>query len=216
VEVLRAASAPPASAPPSLGRLAAADHALVQRVLAANAVDRTPAPPASSYFGEVFRVIQEAVLQALLRGARMLRLPKPLFLAFAVLAALAAILLIVRALLPRLRRSRRPPADPAATHELPAAARDAGSWRAELERCLAAGRTAEALLAAWWWLARSLAGSLAEPDWTSRDLVERAPRAVRPELAGLVRRLDALTYGPRRPTPEDVTSLVGRLEEVLS
>ncbi|HEV7785967.1 MAG TPA: hypothetical protein VGQ28_11565, partial [Thermoanaerobaculia bacterium] len=95
----------------------------------------------------------------------------------------------------------------------PAAELDAAGWRAELDRRLAAGLSAEALEAAWWWLARSLAGSRALADWTSRDLVTRVGR---PDLASLIRRLDAFIYGPRRPAPEEVRGLVDRLEEALT
>jgi hypothetical protein len=97
--------------------------------------------------------------------------------------------------------------------DLPAAERSATAWRAELERRLAAGHIAEALEALWWWLARSVAASQAEPAWTSRDLVARSRRE---DLRDLVRRLDAFTYGPRRPAVEDLRRLVGGLEEALS
>jgi hypothetical protein len=185
---------------------------VLERALAG--VERTPAPPEGSYLGELGHAFQEALVRAILRGAEMLHLMRTTFLAIAVVVMLAAVLLIVRALLPRLRqRSRRPEPGALASTPAAAAARDAAGWRAELERRLAEGRTAEALEAAWWWLARSLAGDGAEPDWTSRDLVARARR---PDLAPLVRWLDGLTYGPRRPALDDVRSLVGRLEEVLA
>ena len=195
-----------------MGPIAPADRAFLERALAG--VDRTPAPPASSYLGELGRAVREAILQALLRGSRMLHLSRGAFLVLAGAAALAAALLLVRALLPRLRRARRPrPESRIAGAPPPAGNRDAAVWRAELERRLAAGWAAEALEAAWWWLARSLAGDRAEPDWTSRDLLAHATHA---DLAPLVRALDRLIYGPRRPEVEDVRRLVGRLEEALS
>ena len=192
-----------------------ADRALLDRVLASSGVERTPVPPEGSYFGELGRALREAVVAAILRGAEMLHLPRKVMIAAAFLAAAVALLLILRALWPRLRR-RRPAAAvgdlarvaPAVIHTL-----DAAGWRAELERRLAAGKTAEALEAAWWWLARSLAGSQAEPDWTSRDLVTRTQRS---DLTRLIRRLDAFIYGPLRPRPEDVRGLVDRLEEALA
>jgi hypothetical protein len=194
-----------------------ADRALLERVLASTGVERTPVPPESSYFGELGRAARETLMQAIRRGAEMLHLPRKVMIAAAFLAAAVALLLIARALLPRLRRRRRPVpvgeltlvTAPAAAH----AADTATGWRAELERRLAAGQTAEALEAAWWWLARSLVGSQAEPDWTSRDLVSRARR---PDLVALIRRLDAFIYGPLRPIPDDVRRLVARLEEALS
>lgn len=197
-------------------RVVPADRALLGRVLASSGVERTPVPPESSYLAELIRAAMDTLMAAVVRGARMLHLSQRALITAALAAAAVALFLAVRALLPRLRRGRRPqtpeaPAGAAAT----AAGRelDAAGWRAELDRRLAAGRTAEALEAAWWWLARSLAGSRAEPDWTSRDLMTRAAR---PDLAGLVRRLDAFIYGPRRPALDDVRGLVARLEEALT
>jgi len=176
-------------------------------------------PPASSYLGELGRALQEALVQALVRGARMLHLPKGTFYALAAAVAVLALLLIARALLPRLRRRPRSPergaleASPA-----PAVALDAAGWRAELDRRLAEGRIPESLEALWWWLARSLAGAAAEPDWTSRDLVARSRRddLRGDQLRDLVRRLDLLTYGPLPPAVEDLRGLLGRLEEKLA
>jgi len=192
-----------------------ADRALLERVLASTGVERTPVPPESSYFGELISAAREAVNDALRRGVEMVHLPRPAMIAAAFLAAAVALFLIVRTLLPRLRRRRPavPVGELAVVTAAQAATLDAAGWRAELERRLAAGMTAAALEAAWWWLARSLAGSQAEPDWTSRDLVARTRRS---DLMGLIRRLDAFIYGPLRPAPEEVRSLVARLEEVLS
>ncbi len=192
--------------------MAPADPAALARVFAG--VDRVPAPPESSYLGELGRALREAVLQALLRGSEKLHLSRGAFLAFAGLMALLALLLLARALLPKLRRPRRP--EPGGRKEGVPASRpglDAAAWRAELERQLAAGGAAEALEAAWWWLARSLAGTRVEPDWTSRDLMAHAAR---PDLAPLIRGLDRLIYGPRRPAVEDVRRWVSRLEEALA
>jgi hypothetical protein len=202
-------------------RIVPADRALLDRVLASTGVERTPVPPESSYFGELGRAFREAVLGAIARGAEMLHLPRQGMIAAAFLAAAVALLLIVRTLWPRLRRlrDRRPPAAEGelAVMAVPAALLDAAGWRVELERRLAAGRTAEALEAAWWWLARSLAGSQAEPDWTSRDLLARAvTRTQQSDLTRLIRRLDAFIYGPLRPLPEDVRGLVAGLEEALA
>lgn len=171
-------------------------------------------PPESSYLVEIGRAIQEALVQVLVRGARMLHLSRGTFTVFAVAVALLALGLIARALLPRLRRRPSPleggglEASPA-----PAMALDAAGWRAELDRRLAEGRIPESLEALWWWLARSLAGPEAEPDWTSRDLIARSRRD---DLRDLVRRLDLLTYGPFTPGVEDLRGLLGRLEERLA
>ncbi|HEX3553183.1 MAG TPA: hypothetical protein VIA62_08135 [Thermoanaerobaculia bacterium] len=187
-------------------------------MLASSGVDRTPVPPESSYFGELVRAAVDTLMAAVARGARMLHLSQQVLITAAFGVAAVALFLVVRALLPRLRRRRdrrRPETSAvlAGAPVPPGPELDAAGWRAELERRLAAGCTAEALEAAWWWLARSLAGSRAEPDWTSRDLMTQAGR---PDLAGLVRRLDAFIYGPRRPAPEDVRGLVARLEEALA
>ena len=198
-------------------RVVPADRALLGRVLASSGVERTPVPPESSYLAELIRAAMDTLMAAVVRGARMLHLSQQALITAALVAAAVALFLAVRALLPRLRRGRRPqtPEALAGVAAATAAGRelDAAGWRAELDRRLAAGRTAEALEAAWWWLARSLAGSRAEPDWTSRDLMTRVGR---PDLAGLVRRLDAFIYGPRRPALDDVRGLVACLEEALT
>ena len=207
----------PPAPPLTLGPIAAADRAVLARVLAASRVDRAPVPPSSSYLGELATAFSEAVTAALMRGARMFHLSRTAFLVLAALVVLVMLGLAIRALLPALRRAVRArqarPAAEAAVQASPAAPeRDAAAWRAELEARLAAGEPATALLALWWWLARSLAGSRAEADWTSRELVAQARR---PDLVPLARRLDALTYGPGHPSLDDVRMLVGRLEAVL-
>ena len=185
----------------------------MERVLAGSRVARAPVPPESSYFGEVFRAAQRALLDALLQGSRMLKLPRTAVEWIAGALAVLAALLILRLILPRLRRRTREEESAAAVLDAAPAARDAAAWRAVLERHLAEGRTAEALEALWWWLARSVAGERAEPDWTGRELVARARRE---DLRDLVRRLDAFTYGPQRPATEDLRRLMGRLEEAVA
>lgn len=191
-----------------------ADRALVERALAESGAERTPVPPESSYLGEVARAAQQELTELLLRGSEMLLLPAWALVAIALTAAGLAVLLVARALLPGLRdrRTRSEVGTVAALERAPAAARDAAAWRAELERRLAEDRVAEALEAAWWWLARSLAGEKAEPDWTSRDLVARAGRE---DLLDLVRWLDIWAYGPRLPAAAELRGLVGRLEAGL-
>lgn len=199
-----------------------ADPAALERALAE--VDRAPVPPESSYLGELGRALQEALTEALLRGARMLHLSKQTFLVLAVAVAALALLLLARALWPRFRRRPRSlERGELAASPAPAAALDAAGWRKELDRRLAEGRIPEALEALWWWLARSLAGAAAEPDWTSRDLVARSRRddlqgddLQGDQLRDLVRRLDVLTYGPHPPAVEDLRGLLGRLEETLA
>jgi len=182
----------------------------MERVLARSQVERAPVPPETSYFGELLRAAQQAIFEALDRGGRMLSRSAMTWIAGTL--AVLAVLLILRALLPRLRRRERRKEGAAVVSGIAPAAWDAAAWRAELERRLAGERIAEALEALWWWLARSVAGERAEPDWTSRDLVARAKRE---DLRELVRRLDVLTYGPRRPAAEDLRRLMGRLEEAV-
>jgi Domain of unknown function (DUF4129) len=192
--------------------VAPADPAALGRALAG--VDRAPVPPEGSYLAEIGRVIQEAILEALMRGARVLHLSKWTFFVLALGVAILALVLIVRALWPRLRRrSPAPERGALAAVPAPAAALDAAGWRAELDRRLAAGRIPQALEALWWWLARSLAGAAVEPDWTTRDLVARSRRD---DLREFVRRLDAFLYGPLPPSAEDLRGLLRGLEERLA
>lgn len=195
-----------------------ADHALMKRVLAESGVEQTPVPPETSYVGELLRAVQRAVVEALFAGLEKLDLPEPLVLTIAWgLAGLAVLLLawVVFSWWKRRSRGERPEEGEGAVAALdvPPAKRTAAAWRAELDRLLAQGRIAEALEALWWWLARSLAGDRAEPDWTSRDLVVKARRE---DLRDLVRRLDAFTYGPQPPGIEDLRGLVGRLDAALA
>jgi hypothetical protein len=195
---------------------AAADRAVLDRVLAGSGVETAPAPPDSSYIGELFGAAQQALLDALLAGGRMLNLPRPVVYGIVIVLLGLAVLLLLRLVLARVRAgaSKDQEAGTVAAGDGPAPSpRDAAGWRAELERRLAEGRIPEALEAAWWWLARSVAGDKAEPDWTSRDLLARTRRR---ELVPLVRRLDAFIYGPRQPQAEELRALVGRMEETLS
>ncbi len=195
-------------------RIVPAERAVLERVLAETAVERTPEPPEASYFGELIRTVRAALLDLLAQGAEMLNLPRPVYQAIAFGLAALAVALLLWLFLSRWRR-RTAKRDEGGVSEaaLPPAARSAAAWRAELERRLAEGRVAEALEALWWWLARSVAAGQAEPAWTSRDLVTRSRRE---DLRDFVRRLDAFTYGPRRPAVEDLRRLVGGLEEALS
>jgi hypothetical protein len=151
------------------------------------------------------------------------RLPRPsramLTGLVALVAAAALLLLLVKGVLPAWRRRRAGGPEDEAPGEAPAGLPaavlelDAAGWRAELDRCLAEGRVAEGLEAAWWWLARSVAGPRVEPTWTGRDLLAHTRRG---DLRELVRGLDLLLYGPRRPAIEDLRRLVGRMEERLA
>lgn len=193
-------------------RIVPADAGALQRALAG--VERIPVPPETSYLGELFRAARKAVLDALMAGAALLGLSGTALAVIAAILAAVALVLVGLALLPRLRRKKTGTAvgEVSSTMPAPAADWDATAWRAELERRLAADQVPGALEAAWWWLARSVAGAGAEPDWTSRDLLAHARRD---RLAEPVRRLDAFIYGPRHPRADDVRGLVARLEEAL-
>jgi hypothetical protein len=192
-----------------------ADPVLIERALASGGVERTPVPPESSYFGELLGAAAEFFVRALMAGAKRLHVPPGVLWWIAAGLAALLVLAIARLAFSRLRRRKvvREGAEAVTAALPPAAPRDAAAWRAELERRLAEGRIPEALEALWWWLARSLAGGEAEPDWTSRDLMARSRRE---DLRELVRRLDAFTYGPRPPGIEDLRGLLGRLEEALA
>jgi hypothetical protein len=201
--------------------LAPADHGLMKRVLAESGVEQTPVPPETSYLGELYGAVLRAVTDAFFASARKLDLPMSVARAIAWGLAALAVLLIAWVVFSWWRRRRRGQHEEGegsiAALDVPPARRTVAAWRAELDRRLAEGRIADALEALWWWLARSLAGDRAEPDWTSRDLVARARREdLRNDLPDLVRRLDAFTYGPRPPGVDDLRHLVGRLEEALA
>lgn len=207
-------AAPALAAATAEVRIVPAERAVLQRVLATSKVERVPEPPEASYFGELSGIVQRAFIRLLAKGGEMLNLPQRVYQAIAFGLAALAVLLLLRLLVPGLRRRKaRREEGAVAEIDLPPAARSAAAWRAELERRLAEGHIAEALEALWWWLARSVAASQAEPAWTSRDLVTRSRRE---DLRDLVRRLDAFTYGPRRPAVEELRRLVGGLEEALS
>lgn len=158
--------------------------------------------------GFLFRVVDSLPLPA--------GWPRALAIVVIALALVLLVVVIVRAILAR-RRKRRESED--GSPEVIAApdghsererarARDAAAWRAELEALLAAGRVTEALAAAWWWLARALAGERADPSWTGRELLSHTGRR---DLLPAVRRLEAFTYGGRRPAPAELSRLTDDL-----
>jgi hypothetical protein len=214
-----AAAAAADGAAPLAGPAVQADREVLEQVLAKSEVERVPVPPEASYLRDVGAAILAALIGLVARGADQLRLPRWALIGIVVALALAALALVLRVLLAWLRERRRRAKEAGTVavspEQAPAAdpGWDAAAWRAELDRCLAEGRLADGLRAAWWWLARAVAGDRVEPDWTGRDLVARSRRE---DLRDLVRRLDALTYGPARPTLEDLRLLTGRLEAALA
>jgi hypothetical protein len=223
---------PPARRLPGALRVATADRVLLARLLAASKVDRRPQPPDASYLRDLAAMAFARLAELIDRTSLRLRLPKGLLRGGASLLVAAAAALLARSWWLRRRRLRAAgggaggegaaraaaaaagAAGSAAGLPAPGSERwDAAAWRFELERLLALGGAREALRAVWWWLARSLAGDDAEATWTGRELLRRSGRE---DLAGLVRRLDGLTYGPRRPAIEEVGELAARLEAALA
>jgi hypothetical protein len=205
---------------------AAADGALLARVLASSGVERRPQPPDASYLRDLIAGFMAALADLAAGASRRLRLPPWLLIAAAALVAGTAAALLARAWW--LRRRRRRGAAGGSREGLAAGADagreaggdrparddwDAAAWRLELERRLAQERIPEAVRAAWWWLARSLAGPAAEPTWTGRELLRWSRRE---DLGALLRQLDAMAYGPRLPATAEVRRLAARLEEALA
>ena len=218
--------------PPAGGidRIAAADRGLVERILAQSGVARAPVPPQSSYLAALSRAVAGYLAEMIRRGGEFLRLgaeAQAWFAAALVVLAVAALAWVLVAVLRR-RRTRPQEAGAGSAPAVAAPANpawDAEAWRAELERIFSEGsaswseaRTGEALRAAWWWLARSIAGPEAAADWTSRDLAARVDRYERREhrpLRDALRRLDVLTFGAGRPGLADLRALAEQIGHSL-
>jgi len=204
-------------------RAALADRAVLGRVLAASGVERRPEPPDASYLRDLIASLYAALAKLIERATGRLGLPGWLLTGIAAALAAVAAALLVRAWWAYRRRARGSGSAAAVSADGDAAAgvgragedelRDAAAWRLELERRLAEQRLPEALRAAWWWLARSLAGARAQPTWTGRELLRWSRRE---DLREVVRHLDRLTYGPRPPVAEEVRQLAARLEAALA
>ncbi len=193
------------------------DRVLLERVMVETGVARsTPAPSWNAYLGDV----AQALLGALGRRSRPLadwvgsHGSVLLWAAWLLLASLAVA--IVAFFGRMLARSRRPRAEARRSaveaREAPAPERDRESWKAELEARLLADDAAGALVALWWWMARSLVRHEVDRSWTSRELLERCGRG---DLKRLAHTLDRLMYGRTRPAAADVRRLLGQLEAVL-
>jgi hypothetical protein len=208
----------PSAAPRHFER---ADLELLDRMFAeSDAVRRAPPASWAGYFTHLSEQVGRAVAGLLARSFGAVAGERTLWgwvaRALVALALVALLVLLVRIAL-ALPGRRRPAAEQAvveaAGRPRADAARDAVAWRVELERRLAAGQVAAALEAAWWWLACSLVGLGVDPAWTGPELLERAGRR---DLSPLLRRLDALAYGARRPSVEEVRRYAERLAEVLA
>ncbi len=197
-----------------------ADGEMVRRILAETGVATKPAgPPLTAYLG--------VWIEAVMRWAAGLFAERPgladgilsAALIIAILTVALALTLVALSIVRRVRgRGPRGPSVPRlGWTEIPEGApplRDRLAWKAEIEARLARGDIAGALEAFWWWLASSLTlESDVDASWTTRELLVKARRR---ELLGLGSRLDVLMYGPRIPSPEDVTACLARFEEKLA
>lgn len=204
-------------------RPALADRALLGRVLAGSRVERRPEPPDASYLRDLTASLYTALAKLIERATGRLGLPGWLLGGIATALAAVVVALLARAWLARRRRARgsgtgmeAPAADAAAAGGGRAGEGellDAAAWRFELKRRLAEQQLPEALRAAWWWLARSLAGTRAQPTWTGRELLRWSRRE---DLREIVRQLDRLTYGPLPPVAAEVRQLAACLEAALA
>ncbi len=198
----------------------AADPARLERIYAEH--ELTTAPPRASwtaYVGHLGERFSAWLMRALTAAVNRVLGSSPAWqlavyatIAMALLALLLWLLLLLRSGARRLRAGAQQAAAGVSEQALPAGETDAAAWRTELDRRLAAGDLPAALRAAWWWLARSLAGPRVNPAWTSRELLAAAERA---DLAPAVRGLDALLYGVRPPERAAVERAVARVTEEL-
>jgi hypothetical protein len=208
-----------AAMPPITLAPVAADHALVRRVLEQERIAHAlPAPDWSEYLVELARAVLEALPDAIAPARDAIAgLGISMETVAAVLGGVVTVTLVSLAAIVvwRMLRRTRPGgrfaevADAAAVREAP---RDPSRWRALFEEHLRAGRIAEALEAAWWWLAASISRGPVDPSWTSGELLARAGRA---DLRSWASRLDRKTYGPLRPAPDDLRDVVEGLESAV-
>jgi hypothetical protein len=210
----------PPSPPPAPVVLSSrtADHELLRRVLEQERITgAVPGPDWSDYLVGLARAALEA-LARLLSPARdvLAGLGLSMEAVATVLLVLLAATVVALATIGVMRLLRRTAAKAETTvgsaPPLPQSPRDPGAWRALLEERLRAGGIAEALEAAWWWLAASVTRGPVDPSWTSRELLARAGR---PDLGPWAAVLDRMTYGPERARAEDVRGLVDALEAAV-
>lgn len=199
------------------------DAELAARLVEELGVATSQAAPGDAAWGDYFSHLVGRTLRGIFGflsdavDALPLPLGWPRVLALLVVAVATALVAMVvwRALRDRRRKRRR--AAEGSTEVIAASVdpeeRDAAAWRAELDRLLAAGATAEALRATWWWLARAVAGERADPSWTGRELLERSGRR---DLLPIVRRLETFTYGGRRPGAEELRGLAAEIQGTVA
>jgi hypothetical protein len=192
-----------------------ADQALLRRLMEQEKIARTvPGVDWTEYLVTLARAVIDALGDLLSPAGDAIRgLGLSMEGVSRVVLALLAVMVLAIAVtfaLRLLRQRRRPAAVPVeAAATLPPAPRDPAAWRGALEERLRAGGIAEALEAAWWWLAASVSRGPVDPSWTSRELLARAGRG---DLAHWAATLDRMTYGPRRPMADELRRLVDALD----
>jgi hypothetical protein len=193
----------------------AADRELLERILRDSRVEQAlPGPSLAEYVETVWGAALEW-LEGSLRPLETVlgsRTFEGLVWVFA-----ASVIVVLTAGLVRLLARRRPVVAAVVTAVTPAPPRGEergpDAWRAALDERLRRGDVTGALEALWWWLARSLAGSRADPAWTSRELLGVAGRT---DLTRHAQELDRMIYGARRPSAGEVRGLLGRLEQAIA
>jgi hypothetical protein len=212
---MTAAASPAPLAFPS----AAADRLLLQQVMEQERVTRSAGGPDwTAYLVDLARAALDALPDVMAPardalaglGLSMDTIATVLLWLVAVLLAALAAMGLVR--LWRRQRPAEPPADEPARRHFASPVRDRDDWRALLDGHVRDGAVAEALEAAWWWLAASVSRGPVDPSWTSRELLARSGR---PDLGGPAAFLDRLTYGPLRPETADLRRLVDALDGAL-
>jgi hypothetical protein len=193
----------------------AGDRALLDRLLAETRVQTTPpGPSGADYLATVSEAFAQWLSSKVERLGGLLNIPAVVLyvVAWTVLALVVIVLVLSAVRIFRRRRPRPPAASPVIGEALvqPSARHDA--WAQELERRLKGADPRAALEALWWWLARALQGSEAEPSWTTRELLSRAGRA---DLTAEGRVLDRLLYGAQPPAMTEVRNLAGRLQRAV-
>lgn len=196
-----------------------ADPETIAQALQETRVDtRPPEPSLREWFQAVMDRAMVALLDALSPSPAARRLinrsASGLSLALVATALVMLATLLIRTWRQRLRNATASEVDRIEGLPLAGTAPEtAQGWWGALERALAAGRVAEGVAALWWFVATALVGPAVEPSWTTSELVERSGRR---DLARLLRRLDALAFGPRPPDEAQVRRLASELKDAVA
>lgn len=197
-----------------------ADVEMVRKILRETGVATNPAgPPLTSYLGAWIEALTRWIAGFFAERPGMAGGILNAAVVIAIITLAFALILVALSIVRRVRnRGPRGPSAPrlrgTGIPEDAPPLRDRFAWKAEIEARLSRGDIAGALEAFWWWLASSLPlESDVDASWTTRELLVKARRR---ELLGLGGTLDMLMYGPRTPSPENVTACLARFEEKLA